>query len=73
MATERELEKSESVYSSNILFDYSGHFIMYSTMLGAKLVNIVTNRCNYIIGKSDNIRLLHIALFQVNVFYKFIF
>lgn len=64
MANERELEKSDGLISSNILFDYSGHFIMYPTMIGIKLINIETNRCSKIIGKGDNLRPLHIALFQ---------
>lgn len=64
MANERELEKSDGLVSSNILFDYSGHFIMYPTMIGIKLVNIETNRCSKIIGKGDHLRPLHIALFQ---------
>lgn len=64
MATERELEKSESTHLSNILFDSSGHFILYPTMIGIKLVNIETNRCIKIIGKGDNVRPLHIGLFQ---------
>lgn len=64
MATERELEKSESLHLANIQFDCSGHFILYPTMIGIKLVNIETNRCIKIIGKGDNVRPLHVALFQ---------
>lgn len=64
MATERELEKSESLQLANIQFDCSGHFILYPTMIGIKLVNIETNRCIKIIGKGDNLRPLHVAVFQ---------
>ncbi|CAD7014865.1 unnamed protein product [Ceratitis capitata] len=64
MAVERDLDKSEFNTSNNILFDISGHFIMYPTMLGVKVINIETNRCVSILGKTDNIRPLHIALFQ---------
>lgn len=64
MATERELEKSEALHYSNIQFDCSGHFILYPTMIGIKLVNIETNKCHRIIGKGDNVRPLHVALFQ---------
>jgi peptidylprolyl isomerase domain and WD repeat-containing protein 1 len=64
MANERELEKSDYLNLSNIVFDYSGNFILYSTMVGVKLINIFTNRCIKIIGKGDNIRPLHLALFQ---------
>lgn len=65
MANERDLEKSESFAYNNVLFDYSGHFLLYPTMLGIKLVNIETNKCIKILGKSDNLRPLNIALFQV--------
>lgn len=64
MATERDLEKSDSLQLANIQFDASGHFIMYGTMIGIKLVNIETNRCVKIIGKGDNVRPLHFALHQ---------
>lgn len=64
MANERDLEKSNSLLMSNIVFDISGHFILYPTMLGVKVVNIETNRCAKILGKGDNIRSLHISLFQ---------
>lgn len=65
MATERDLEKADALTYSNLLFDSSGHFLLYPTMIGIKMVNIETNRCVKIIGKSDNLRPLHVALFQV--------
>lgn len=65
MASERDLEKSDSMHLANIAFDESGNFILYSTMLGVKIVNLVTNRCIKMIGKPENLRPLHLALFQV--------
>uniref|UniRef100_A0A182NGS0 peptidylprolyl isomerase n=1 Tax=Anopheles dirus TaxID=7168 RepID=A0A182NGS0_9DIPT len=67
MANERDLEKSDAFANMNVAFDYSGHFILYPTMLGIKLVNIETNRCAKIIGKNDNLRPLNLALFQGKV------
>lgn len=64
MATEWELEKSESFQLANIQFDCSGQFILYPTMIGIKVVNIETNVCHKVIGAGDNVRPLHIALFQ---------
>ncbi|XP_026279574.1 peptidylprolyl isomerase domain and WD repeat-containing protein 1 [Frankliniella occidentalis] len=64
MATERELEKADPPMFGNILYDESGHFILYTTMLGIKLVNTYNNRCIMFIGKSENLRPLHIGLFQ---------
>lgn len=65
MAIERDLEKSESSSLANIIFDQTGNFIMYATMLGVKLINIKTNKCIKILGKSDNLRILQVSLFQV--------
>lgn len=64
MAVERDLEKSEAFNLANITFDESGHFIMYSTLLGIKLINLFTTKCVRIIGKNENLRLLNIALYQ---------
>lgn len=64
MAVERDLEKSEAVGLANIVFDATGNFILYATLLGVKLVNLHTKRCVRIIGKNENLRLLHISLFQ---------
>ncbi|KAI8419749.1 hypothetical protein MSG28_008425 [Choristoneura fumiferana] len=64
MATERDLEKSDAVHYANIIFDASGHFVLYATMLGVKIVNLVTNRCASMLGKPENLRPLHLALFQ---------
>ncbi|XP_053677501.1 peptidylprolyl isomerase domain and WD repeat-containing protein 1 [Anopheles nili] len=67
MANERDLEKSDAFANMNVAFDYSGHFILYPTMLGIKVVNIETNRCMKIVGKNDNLRPLNVALFQGKV------
>ncbi|XP_022820066.1 peptidylprolyl isomerase domain and WD repeat-containing protein 1 [Spodoptera litura] len=64
MAAERDLEKSDSVHLANVLFDASGHFVIYATMMGVKVVNLVTNRCVAMLGKPENLRPLHLALFQ---------
>lgn len=64
MAVERDLEKSEQATSSNVLFDASGHFLLYPTLLGVKLVNLHSNRLVRIVGKNENLRLLNIALHQ---------
>lgn len=64
MAAERDLEKSDFNMSNNIIFDVTGHFLLYPTVIGIKVINIETNRCVNILGKTDNIRPLHIALFQ---------
>lgn len=67
MAVERELDKTETNIG-NIVFDESGYMILYSTMLGVKLVNLYTNKCIRIMGKPENIRPMQLALFQVYFF-----
>jgi len=37
MAIERDLEKTEAIHNSNLLFDNSGYFLLYGTMLGVKV------------------------------------
>ncbi|BES98710.1 peptidylprolyl isomerase domain and WD [Nesidiocoris tenuis] len=67
MAGERELEKAGALMHCNIIFDESSNFLIYTTMLGIKVVNIVSKQCCRIIGKTENLRPLHIALFQGKV------
>ncbi|KAK9892527.1 hypothetical protein WA026_020512 [Henosepilachna vigintioctopunctata] len=64
IAVERDLERSDFFSSANIVFDESGYFIIYATLLGVKLVNIYSNKCHKIIGKNENLRILEIALYQ---------
>jgi len=66
MAAERELEKSDASKYVNPIFDETGYFILYATMLGIKVVNIFTNKCIKILGKNDNVRFLNISLYQGN-------
>ncbi|XP_044000395.1 peptidylprolyl isomerase domain and WD repeat-containing protein 1 [Gambusia affinis] len=64
MAVERELEKVDAVRLTNIIFDETGHFVLYGTMLGIKVINVETNRCVRILGKQENIRVVQLCLFQ---------
>ncbi|KAI9193340.1 uncharacterized protein BJ171DRAFT_528938 [Polychytrium aggregatum] len=66
LAIEREFGqgKSGQVSTANVIFDESGNFILYPTLLGIKIVNIVTNKVVRLISKMDNQRFLNIALYQ---------
>ncbi|KAG5673041.1 hypothetical protein PVAND_003119 [Polypedilum vanderplanki] len=64
MNIEKDIEKTESLIYSNIQFDQTGHFILYATMVGIKIINIETNKCSKILGKGDNLRPMNIAIFQ---------
>lgn len=62
-AVEREIQHANAV--SNRLFDESGHFHLYLTLLGVKIVNIETNKIMRVLGKVENSdRFLRISLFQ---------
>ncbi|GIL83353.1 hypothetical protein Vretimale_11294 [Volvox reticuliferus] len=67
MAVERELAASaeETHGSPNAIFDESGNFLLYATLLGIKVVNLVTNKVVRILGKVENTeRFLTLALYQ---------
>ncbi|CAH1243726.1 PPWD1 [Branchiostoma lanceolatum] len=64
MAVERDIEKSAAQNLANIVFDESGNFILYSTMLGIKVINLHTNKCVRVIGKPENVRFMQLAIFQ---------
>lgn len=65
VAIEKELAGDPEAPKPNAIFDDSGHFLLYSTLLGIKVVNLVTNRVVKIIGKVENSeRFLQIALYQ---------
>lgn len=52
MAVERELEKVDGIRLTNIIFDETGHFVLYGTMLGIKVINVETNRCVHVSNKT---------------------
>ncbi|KAG2172730.1 hypothetical protein INT43_000077 [Umbelopsis isabellina] len=64
LAVDKELEKSPQAQYINAVFDESGHFIIYPTLLGIKVVNSVTNKVARIIGESETHRFLNMAMYQ---------
>jgi peptidylprolyl isomerase domain and WD repeat-containing protein 1 len=51
--------------ASNVVFDATGHFVMYATMLGIKVVNIDTKKVVRVLGRPENTtRFMQLALFQ---------
>jgi peptidylprolyl isomerase domain and WD repeat-containing protein 1 len=64
LAMERDLEKTGTYAFSNAIFDESGNFILYATLIGIKVVNLATNQCARVIGKEDSVRFLSVCLFQ---------
>ena len=59
------LQASESAPPSNAIFDDSGHFVLYPTLIGVKVVNVETNKLVRILGQVENTeRFVSISLFQ---------
>lgn len=64
LAQERELESPSLRSKGNIVFDESGHFILYGSMLGIKALNTYTNRVLRVYGGDEGFRAVHLALYQ---------
>ena len=64
MATERELDNPVIRSRINVTFDETGHFILYGSLLGVKVVNTLTNRVVKLYGKDEPFRALSIAIYQ---------
>ena len=56
MAVEKEIDRNHGLQFANVIFDESGHFLLYATMLGIKIVNLTTNRVATMLGKMENAR-----------------
>ncbi|KAK4898806.1 Peptidyl-prolyl cis-trans isomerase cyp15 [Elasticomyces elasticus] len=64
IAVERELDNPAIRSRQNIIFDESGHFILYGSLLGTKVINTLTNRVVKLYGREEPFRPLNLALFQ---------
>ncbi|KAJ7134653.1 hypothetical protein C8R44DRAFT_870261 [Mycena epipterygia] len=49
---------------SNAIWDESGAFILYPSLLGVKVVNTVSNRVVRLLGKDEVVRWLNLTLYQ---------
>ncbi|CAA9988738.1 peptidyl-prolyl cis-trans isomerase, putative [Plasmodium knowlesi strain H] len=65
---EKEIKKhikSKNIKLNMMIFDESNQYIIYSTFIGIKVVNFVSNQLCYIIGKNEmNLRYLSLGLYQ---------
>ena len=64
IAVERELEHPAVQSRINVIFDESGHFILYGSILGTKVINTLSNRVIKIYGREEPFRALNLALYQ---------
>ncbi|KAK0666241.1 hypothetical protein QBC41DRAFT_154772 [Cercophora samala] len=64
LATEREIESSALRDKFNLIFDESGHFLLYGSYLGVKVLNTFTNKVVKVYGREEHYRPLALALYQ---------
>jgi peptidylprolyl isomerase domain and WD repeat-containing protein 1 len=64
MATEREVEGLALKNKVDVIFDETGHFILYGSIMGTKVINTFTNRVVKVYGRDENFRPLSLALYQ---------
>ncbi|KAL0474208.1 hypothetical protein QR685DRAFT_433104 [Neurospora intermedia] len=64
IAQEREIESPALRNKFNVVFDESGHFILYGSYLGIKVLNTYTNQVAKVYGKEEGFRPLSLAIYQ---------
>ncbi|PVU88454.1 hypothetical protein BB561_005853 [Smittium simulii] len=64
LAIERELIRSDFIKTSNVIFDDSSSFIIYSSVLGIKIKHIFNSSVSRLIGLTEPHRFINIALWQ---------
>ena len=65
MALENTLDAAPSLLTkANVIFDESGHFILFGSLHGTKVLNTYTNRVVRTYGAEEPFRPLHLALYQ---------
>lgn len=63
LAVERELELVTTP-KINVVFDETGHFVLYASILGVKCINTFTNRVVRVWAKDEPFRAVNVALYQ---------
>ncbi|KAL7937767.1 hypothetical protein V8C35DRAFT_293515 [Trichoderma chlorosporum] len=64
LAQEREIESQTLRTGSNVIFDESGNFILYGSMVGIKVLNTYTNKVVKVYGKDENFRAVNLGMYQ---------
>lgn len=64
IAVEREIKNPAVRNRMNIIFDESGHFIFYGSILGTKVINTLSNKVVKTYGREEPFRPLNLALYQ---------
>jgi peptidylprolyl isomerase domain and WD repeat-containing protein 1 len=63
MALESSLDFT-ALQKANIVFDETGNFIIFGSLSGIKILNITTSILSRTLARDENIRPLHLALYQ---------
>ena len=64
VSVEKELMRMGVYKYNNIVFDESDNFIIYSSLLGIKIVNLVTKSVSRLLAQREHLRPVNLALFQ---------
>ncbi|KAI1166466.1 cyclophilin-type peptidyl-prolyl cis-trans isomerase [Nemania serpens] len=64
LAAEREMESDSLRNYTNVIFDESGHFILYGSIVGVKVLNTFTNQVVKVYGKDEHLRPINLAIYQ---------
>lgn len=64
MAQERDVESATLKNKSNIIFDETGNFLIYGSMLGVKVLNTYTNKVVKTYAREENLRLINLSIYQ---------
>ena len=67
ISVEREIGRMGMAKFNNVIWDDSGNFIIYGSLLGIKMVNLTTRKVSRLLGQREHLRCLNVALFQGKV------
>ena len=64
IAVEKELERTNEIRGWIAIFDNTNTLLIYSCMLGVKVVHVGSGICIKVLGKDEGMRFLYISLYQ---------
>ncbi|KAL6869782.1 Peptidyl-prolyl cis-trans isomerase cyp15 [Amphichorda felina] len=64
LAQEKDVESQTLRTKTNVIFDESGNFVIYGSMVGIKVLNTFTNQVVKVYGKDENFRSVNLAIYQ---------
>jgi len=67
VAVEKDIARAGASKYNNAIFDDSGNFLIYSSLMGIKMVNLTTRKVSRLLGAREHLRPLNLALFQGRV------